>query len=211
MEGDRRDAGSAALTASPIQADNGLRRFQQRTVERVWTSLYNGQGTGRFLVADEVGLGKTRVAAALIRRVEAHLARRASGTVVYFAPNAEVANQNLRILRPHARQSEPRQRLTLLPLFEPELRKPGIHVLGFTPATSLAVSRGTGTAQERALLVTLLRAIWNIHATEPVLEVFRVRAGLEGFRERVQNIDSSVAHGAIAGRFRQELRKHPKC
>ena len=39
-----------------------LKDFQLRTVDHVFDRLYGGDGTGRFLVADEVGLGKTLVA-----------------------------------------------------------------------------------------------------------------------------------------------------
>ncbi len=120
-------------TRATVSHDS-LRRFQRLTVERVWASLFEEQGRGRFLVADEVGLGKTRVAAALIGRLDRGAGRRRGVTVVYFAPNIDVSRQNLRVLRPRPSTSEPFQRLTLLPLFEGELHKPGVHVLGFTRA-----------------------------------------------------------------------------
>ena len=40
-----------------------LKPFQRRTVEHAFHRLFTAKdGTGRFLVADEVGLGKTLVA-----------------------------------------------------------------------------------------------------------------------------------------------------
>jgi hypothetical protein len=190
---------------------DGLRRFQRQTVERVWASVFDGRGTGRFLVADEVGLGKTRVAAALIRRLQrAGGAHNRGVTVFYFAPNADIAHQNLRILRPRVSAREPHQRLTLLPLFESELRKPGVHVLGFTPSTSLAVLRGTGTAKERALLLALLRPIWRFHATFPVIEVFRDRSGPGPFSDCLAELHANVTGSKIAAEFGRELRKRPE-
>ena len=39
-----------------------LKGFQRRSVEYVYERLYGGDATRRFLLADEVGLGKTLVA-----------------------------------------------------------------------------------------------------------------------------------------------------
>ena len=90
-----------AVTSLSQAARTGLREFQRMTAERAAASLDQREaGAGRFLVADEVGLGKTRVAAALIRDIDAKRPARGQRVVIYFAPNAEVAQQNLRILRP---------------------------------------------------------------------------------------------------------------
>ena len=45
--------------AAPALA--GLKDFQRTTVEYVFQRLYGSDSTSRFLVADEVGLGKTLV------------------------------------------------------------------------------------------------------------------------------------------------------
>src|SRR5258708_3434141 len=53
---------------------NGLKDFQRDTVDYVFSRFYDAQDpTDRFLVADEVGLGKTMVARGLIARVIDHL------------------------------------------------------------------------------------------------------------------------------------------
>ena len=53
---------------APVLA--GLKDFQCRTVERVFKRLYLDDPPGRrFLVADEVGLGKTMVARGIVARV----------------------------------------------------------------------------------------------------------------------------------------------
>ena len=44
-----------------------LKPFQQATVQRVINAFREPNASGRFLVADEVGLGKTRVAQSVIQ------------------------------------------------------------------------------------------------------------------------------------------------
>ena len=51
-----------------------LKPFQRRTVEHAFHRLFEAPGgTGRFLVADEVGLGKTLVARGIIAKAIDHL------------------------------------------------------------------------------------------------------------------------------------------
>jgi hypothetical protein len=51
----------------------GLKPFQRRSVDYVFDRLYGADHTRRFLLADEVGLGKTLVARGVIARVIDHL------------------------------------------------------------------------------------------------------------------------------------------
>ena len=89
----------AVSTSAPLAA-GGLRRFQQATCERAAEALLSGSAASRFLVADEVGLGKTRVALGLVRELEQRRRRSRSGTIViYVTSNSEIANQNVRVLR----------------------------------------------------------------------------------------------------------------
>ena len=167
------------------------------TAERAAASLDQREdGTGRFLVADEVGLGKTRVAAALIRDIDAKRPARGQRVVIYFAPNAEVAQQNLRILRPRTPPRPLPARVTLLPTAMETLRVPDTHVLGWTPGTSLRVA-GTGRQDERALLLRLLRSIWKCGDSDAVIELMRDRAGPEGFRKQLDNAAASTVDPAI--------------
>lgn len=46
----------------------GLKDFQQRTVNYVFQQFYGDKQQNRFLVADEVGLGKTMVARGIIAK-----------------------------------------------------------------------------------------------------------------------------------------------
>src|ERR1700693_5857744 len=74
-----------------------LKDFQLKTVEYVYQRLYKDIDlTRRFLVADEVGLGKTLVARGLIAKVVDHLWDRVDRIdVVYICSNADIARQNI--------------------------------------------------------------------------------------------------------------------
>ena len=75
----------------------GLKDFQRDTVEYVFRRMYTDEEpTGRFLVADEVGLGKTLVARGVIARAIDHLWDRVDRIdVVYICSNAEIARQKI--------------------------------------------------------------------------------------------------------------------
>jgi hypothetical protein len=144
---------------------DGLKDFQLRTVNYVFDRLYGAQGTERFLVADEVGLGKTLVARGVIARTIEYLWDKQDHIeIVYICSNADIARQNVRRLAiPGCGVEEMRAtRLTLLPL---ELRQRGEHRVNFialTPGTSFELSQGGGWAKERAVLYLLLRKAWGI-------------------------------------------------
>lgn len=159
-----------------------LREFQRRSRNHACRVLLSGAGPGRFLVADEVGLGKTRVARGVIEEVEALHATAGRGrAVVYIAANAEIGRQNGKVLRGRAEELDLPSRPSLLPLYSAALSRPGLHVLAFTPTTALRLRRGTGTAEERALLLVLLRRLWRFRVTDRVIDVFRVRASRTNF------------------------------
>ena len=75
----------------------GLKAFQKDTVEYVFDRMYGDDPVHRFLVADEVGLGKTLVARGLVAKVIDY--QRAAGVkridVVYICSNADIAQQNI--------------------------------------------------------------------------------------------------------------------
>jgi hypothetical protein len=113
----------------------------------------------RFLVADEVGLGKTLVARGLIGRIVEHL----KGTcpridIVYICSNADIARQNVSRLnvtgRPAFVQST---RFTLLPLNVRSLQEKDLNFISFTPGTTFSHGQSTGIKLERHLLYDILR------------------------------------------------------
>src|SRR5690349_23237694 len=79
---------------------SGLKDFQRRTVEHVDDRLWGEDPVRRFLVADEVGLGKTLVARGVIAKAIDRLWDDVPRIdVVYICSNAQIARQNLARLR----------------------------------------------------------------------------------------------------------------
>src|SRR5689334_15924289 len=69
-----------------------LKPFQAATVDAACQTLLDTRGPRRFLVADEVGLGKTLVARDIIRRLSER--RRVPLIVYYVTSGQRVAHQN---------------------------------------------------------------------------------------------------------------------
>ena len=75
-----------------------LKDFQRASVEHAFGQLY-GDGADRFLVADEVGLGKTMVARGVIAKAIEHLWDDVERIdVIYICSNGSIAQQNIRRL-----------------------------------------------------------------------------------------------------------------
>lgn len=138
--------------------DVTLERFQEDTVQAAVQALTDAAGSRRFLVADEVGLGKTVSAKAIATALQ----RRAAGplNVVYLCPNLDIASQNLAKLT--ALQPDwppPEDRLSLVLRDRPEAKLP-FRIYSYTPETSLPgwkSGQRTGRMAERDLVGGLLR------------------------------------------------------
>ena len=156
----------------------GLKDFQRATVEHVFARLYtDADAVDRFLVADEVGLGKTKIAQGVIAKAVDHLWDDVERIdVLYVCSNQSIARQNIRRLQlPDEPSTAPvLRRLTLLPR-SPEALSEKVNLVPLTPGTSLDMKRGwaTGIRDERVLLHQLLTQLWGPlgpHSTN----VFRV-------------------------------------
>jgi hypothetical protein len=160
------------LDAQAVLAD--LKDFQRRTALWAFERLFaEGDPAVRFLVADEVGLGKTHVAKGVIALVIEHLRRIGDERhdIVYVCSNAAIARQNLRKLVPKGIEPlEDVDRLTMLPLVQLDAGssgQPGVNLLAITPGTSLKFGRSTGTFTERCLAYTFLRSHWGADVMSP--------------------------------------------
>ena len=73
-----------------------LKAFQRCTVEHAFHRLFTADdSTGRFLVADEVGLGKTLVARGIIARAIDHLWNDVKRIdIAYICSNGSIAKAN---------------------------------------------------------------------------------------------------------------------
>ena len=86
-----------------------LKDFQRRSLDVVFQRMYLDQRPARrFLLADEVGLGKTLIARGVITRTIEHLWDTVPRIdVVYLCSNSDIARQNVSRLTPHISQTFP--------------------------------------------------------------------------------------------------------
>lgn len=141
-----------------------LKDFQRRTAEYVFRRFYlDPETTDRFLVADEVGLGKTLVARGIIACTCEHLKQHDIRIdIVYICSNASIASQNVHRLNVTGEQEfiQP-TRLTLLPTQITGIRKNPVNYVSLTPGTSFDLKSREGKAEERALIHRLLKGKLN--------------------------------------------------
>ncbi|WP_210243213.1 helicase-related protein [Mesorhizobium sp. B2-6-5] len=140
-----------------------LKPFQRATVDYVFRRLFTDASAIRqFLVADEVGLGKTMVARGVIAKAIEELTGKVDRIdVIYICSNQAIAEQNIKSLNVIGSATKPlNTRLTLLPL---EIGQEGgiasrpINLISLTPGTALDLKSSLGTAKERALIYEMLR------------------------------------------------------
>lgn len=147
-----------------------LKGFQRDAVEHVIGRLYGPQATsGRFLVADETGLGKSIIARGVVAATIAELQDAAHVDridVVYICSSTDLAKQNLHRLNV---TGDPlvsiTSRLTLLALdsrrltSDTTLNGKKVNLVSFTPGTSFEMGWQTGSQEERQLLHILLNGM----------------------------------------------------
>ncbi|WP_018139208.1 MULTISPECIES: helicase-related protein [unclassified Thioalkalivibrio] len=149
-------AGIEGFDAQPVL--DGLKPFQRRTVDYAFQRLFDPAGSGRFLVADEVGLGKTLVARGVIARsLEALSGQGERVDIIYVCSNAAIAQQNIRRMNVlEDNEFALASRLTLLPETVHQLNRNPVNFISLTPGTTFNLRSSTGIARERVLLFHLL-------------------------------------------------------
>lgn len=199
-----------------ISALKGLKDFQRNTVDYVFQRFHGTDPTRRFLVADEVGLGKTLVARGVIARTIDHLwdelthdeTRRID--VIYICSNADIARQNIdRIKIPGCDETTQATRLTLLPLQMQDFRR--INFVALTPGTSFEQTGGGGRIDERVLLYWLLDRAWGIHGSRASLYVMRDYAGVAPFEQALEAFDFEKLNDQIATTRGLDLPSNASC
>lgn len=154
---------------------SGLKSFQRATVDHVFDRFYGPESSaasGRFLVADETGLGKSIVARGVIARAIEHLEHVDDIDridIVYVCSNVDLATQNLRRLNvtgdDHIGMTT---RLTMLARESKKLNgspadgRKKVNLVSFTPGTSFSEGgQRQGAAPERAMLTLILDQLVN--------------------------------------------------
>lgn len=177
-----------------------LKPFQRATVEHVVGRLWGEDVTDRFLVADEVGLGKTLIAKGVAAKTIERLWDRdpAEGpiTLVYICSNGQIARQNLARLRDltGGEVQANADRLTLLPLtMGRQDSHARVQLLAFTPGTSLRLGDTAGKSAERCLAMLMLeQAVGHRLDEDGWISFFRAGSHAANFRQELDEMRKSA-------------------
>lgn len=190
-----------------------LHGFQRDAVEYAFHRLYTApDSTRRFLVADEVGLGKTLIAKGVLAKTLEHLRSEVDRIdVVYICSNLRIARQNINRLNPLPDvEFADAERITLLPTKLDRLANSRINFVAFTPGTSLDLKGNLGVQDERILLFALLERHWRVKSVSLLNVLQGGVKDTEAFRARARDF---LHEGAISeeleARFRNELDRDP--
>ncbi len=184
--------------------------FQLRTADAALQALTTG--SRRFLLADEVGLGKTVVAREIIGRL-AHRRNSRPLRVFYFASGQAVAAQNARRLIPADGQGEDvsctlfdASRPSLIPMVPmediSESEKHRVQLFRFTPETAVPIVQGrgrSGVVQERALLRVLVSRVlhWRFPRGSGLRKAFQGGATTANFSKAVRVARGRYSDGSL--------------
>jgi hypothetical protein len=200
----------------PDEICRPLRDFQHATVDYTFRRLYlDTDRVDRFLVADEVGLGKTWIAKGVIARAVSHLWEKKDRIdVLYICSNAEIARQNINRLNLGGSKKQAfASRLTLLPLELSGLKERKLNLISFTPSTSLDLGTSSGSRRERAVLYWLLWEIWDFHGTsaknflQANVQIRNWRSLLDEVRSEIDELNGFEP--ILVERFKEELAADP--
>lgn len=199
----------ASERPDPDAVLDGLKGFQCDTVEYAFERLYTASdSTRRFLVADEVGLGKTLVARGVTAKAIDYLWDDNDGepiNIVYICSNAQIARQNVHRLQIGKNEFVQAYRLTLLPRELHALKGNAVNYLALTPRTSFDLKSSMGIWDERVLLYHLLQRVWPDRRKGPV-NLFQGRKNRDGFRKELKVFKRSGHMDAnLAETFRRRL------
>ena len=197
----------AAAALAPLKA------FQRRTVDYVFDRLYGEPDPVRqFLVADEVGLGKTMVARGVIARTIEKLWDTTDRIdILYICSNQAIAAQNLNRLNVLGRKELALPtRMTLIPLQvrgDQGLDANKVNFISLTPGTTFDLKSTTGVTQERALLLRMLED--RVSRPRGLHNLLQVSAGVTGWNGAVGDLSLKGVDPRIVERFRRDVEADP--
>jgi hypothetical protein len=176
--------------------------FQRLTAEYAFRRLWgDSNNVSRFLVADEVGLGKTVVAREIVELTLDHL-KKHSADVVYISSSRPIATQNLDKLKgSRSGAASFSTRLTLLAT-HPRTKTDVVRFIALTPATSFDIGKTTGWVAERALIWRLVRSCLRPQGLEDALRIVTPRS----WHRELDRLRNTRFDPAVAVEFRRSLR-----
>lgn len=165
-----------------------LKDFQRVTADYAFEKLWHGDRK-RFLVADEVGLGKTLVARGIIAKTIDHLwadhGRRID--IIYVCANSQLAQQNLSRLNVGDYERPPVRRLTMLATAAAALNEHRVNIFSLTPGTSLSLRSTGGTFEERLVIHRMLESHLGRRLNgKGWIEFFRLGKGAQRYLSEYQ-------------------------
>lgn len=138
-----------------------LEEFQQNTLDNAYCALCNGRGSSRFLIADEVGLGKTICLKAVAQRLKRD--QDDPLNAVYLCSNLDIASQNLTKLTSRDKiWGTPPNCLSLAAAMTGRETVEAFRLLSYTPDISppgWKAGPRAGRAEERWLIAALIARI----------------------------------------------------
>ena len=185
-----------------------LKDFQLRTVNHVSDRLYGGDGTGRFLVADEVGLGKTLVARGIVAKTIEHLQNTTDRIdIIYICSNAAIARQNIARLNVKEDGTVATcRRLTLLPIRVNTLTgNQQVNFISFTPGTTFYLKSRMGTYLERGLIYQILKELLPGYRTG-LFNLLRGFVTFPNWESLITGWNQEIDE-TLASEFRTELKR----
>jgi hypothetical protein len=194
-----------------------LKDFQRNTVMHALDRLYDADdSTGRFLVADEVGTGKTHVAKGVIagaidRLNEDEEINRID--IIYVCSNAAIAQQNVAKLGKFGADFTPLStRITMLAAQARGLNRavPGkktVNVIAFTPGTSFDRGFARGRVEERALIFQMVKDVFP-EGRSGLRCLLRMDVGTETWKYQIDRFGApDDVDPDISRRFRDAVQK----
>ena len=188
--------------------------FQEATIQAVLEVFRSGRRYRRYLVADEVGLGKTVVAQQVIQNLMKWRDRPL--TVFYVCSNLSIAAQNRRKLVEILPKDERNDaichvdRLTLLAGSDDRPTHPKLRLYSLTPDTSIPMRQGRrrdGRQEERALIHALVERVFPWLFDDFGRQVFKRQAYRWWKDVHLPAARKKAASAALQAAFKESVRK----
>ena len=194
-----------------------LKPFQRATVWHVYRRMFVGpDATHQFLIADEVGLGKTIVARGIIDCAIHDLKMTCKQiNIIYICSNGAIAKQNLSRLGSSQYGTQSTfNRVTLLALAlrnNKTVTGSKVNFISLTPRTSFNLKSTSGTIKERALIYFILKESNLFDLPDEASTLFQGRRPMCSTWEReFKEMRVGFINKKIRGRFLGEVKNEPK-